>query len=307
MIIDKINLNYLRIFETVYRTKSMTVAADELFLTQSGVSQHIKALEEALDVKLFDRIKKQIIPTEKAKTLYALSFKVLQDIEDGLNEIQSKSSELSGTVKIGLPDEFGFNIVQPLLSVFGRKYPDVSFRLKLGLAPEMNEKLLAGELDFAFVDDFTLDKRITTEKIYDEKLFLCVSKDHLKKTGALNAKNTRKSFEMMDFISYEDNEAVLRGWFKHHYKSKVPKFRVKAAVVSPQLVAKFIMSDLGAGVIPDHLYEKMIEEKKELHLFGEKTKPLKNPIKIAYLKERTFSQESIMLRQWLSGEIKSLS
>jgi DNA-binding transcriptional LysR family regulator len=43
MIIDHINLNHLRIFQSVYKTQSMTTAAGELHLTQSGVSQHIKA------------------------------------------------------------------------------------------------------------------------------------------------------------------------------------------------------------------------------------------------------------------------
>ena len=53
MLIDKINLNLLRIFEKVYETKSMTRSAQELFMTQSGISQNIKHLEEILNLKLF--------------------------------------------------------------------------------------------------------------------------------------------------------------------------------------------------------------------------------------------------------------
>ena len=70
MLIDKINLNLLRIFEKVYETKSMTRSAQELFMTQSGISQNIKHLEEILNLKLFDRIKQRLIPTEKATILY---------------------------------------------------------------------------------------------------------------------------------------------------------------------------------------------------------------------------------------------
>jgi len=66
MLIDQINLNQLRVFESVYRTKSMTHAARELHLTQSGVSQHIKALEDVLTLKLFDRIKHFINTPQKA-------------------------------------------------------------------------------------------------------------------------------------------------------------------------------------------------------------------------------------------------
>ncbi|MCC6137911.1 MAG: LysR family transcriptional regulator, partial [Bdellovibrionaceae bacterium] len=59
MLLDQINMNYLRIFEAVYRTRSMTQAANELHLTQSGISQHIKSLEDTLDLQLFDRIKQK--------------------------------------------------------------------------------------------------------------------------------------------------------------------------------------------------------------------------------------------------------
>ncbi len=70
MLLDQINLNQLRIFERVYRTGSMTRAAEELNLTQSGISQHIKALEDILKVRLFDRVKQKLLPTAEGKFLY---------------------------------------------------------------------------------------------------------------------------------------------------------------------------------------------------------------------------------------------
>jgi len=63
LLIDQLNLNHLRVFECVYRTGSMTAAAKELHLTQSGVSQHIKSLEDVLNFKLFDRIQQRLVPT----------------------------------------------------------------------------------------------------------------------------------------------------------------------------------------------------------------------------------------------------
>ena len=129
MLIDQINLNNLRVFESVYRTKSMTAAADELHLTQSGVSQHIKNLEEALEVKLFDRIKKRLVPTDDAKKLYKLSSQSLDSIEQGLWGIKGQTQELAGTVSIGMPAEFGFNLIHPLLVKFGKAHPKVKFKL----------------------------------------------------------------------------------------------------------------------------------------------------------------------------------
>ncbi len=66
MILDNLNLNHLRLFESVYRSENMTKAAEELHLTQSGVSQHMKSLEEAVGVKLFDRVRQSLIPSKAA-------------------------------------------------------------------------------------------------------------------------------------------------------------------------------------------------------------------------------------------------
>lgn len=305
MLIDRINLNNLRIFEAVYRSKSMTVAADELHLTQSGVSQHIKSLEDALEVVLFDRVKKKLVPTDKAKELYELSSKALMSIEAGLAELKGGAEELKGTVRIGVPDEYGYNVVQPLLIKFAKENPGINFKLSLGLGPEMSESLLAGELDFAFVDDFKLDNRISKDWVYDEELNLCCLEDYAKENN-IPAKPTKKQFEEYDYVAYQESEAVLQGWFKHHFKGKNPRLNIRACVVAPQLVARFIVGGIGLGVMPNHLYRKLVRQGHKIKQYTASGKPLKNSIQIAYLKERTSSHVALILRDWLIKEIHSL-
>src|SRR4051812_5232545 len=113
MLIDHVNLNHLRVFECVYRTRSMTTASRELHLTQSGVSQHIKTFEDGLGVKLFDRIKQRLIPTSAAALLFKRCAEGLYGIEQALTEIKGGEKQLSGTVNIGMPIEFGNNIMMP--------------------------------------------------------------------------------------------------------------------------------------------------------------------------------------------------
>ena len=84
MLLDQFNLNQIRVFECVYRTRSMTMAAKELHITQSGVSQHIKSLEEILEITLFDRVKQKLLPTSSADQLYLEWSKSIADIEKTL-------------------------------------------------------------------------------------------------------------------------------------------------------------------------------------------------------------------------------
>lgn len=287
MFIDNLNLNHLRIFECVYRTRSMTLASQELHLTQSGVSQHIKAFEDALGIKLFDRVKQRLIPTTAAGTLFQKCHDGLFGIESALAELKGGERLLKGTVSIGMPIEFGNNLIMPLLAEFSRKHPHVRFELELGFASLMNEMIVKGDLDFAFIDDFVMDRTITTEKVYEETLELCMNSDAVKKKGTV--KNNKSYFESLDYVEYQENEPVLRMWFHHHLGTRSLTLNVKAQVMDVQGVAKLIKSGMGAGVLPGYLVSKFEKEGYDLYRFKGCGKPLKNPLRVAYIRERTHS------------------
>jgi len=301
MIIDQLNLNHLRIFESIFRTRSVTAAAKELHLTQSGVSQHLKAFEEMLGVKLFDRIKQRIVPTPSAHRLYEKCARSLSEIERALTEVKSRGDLISGPVSIGMPLEFGNNVVIPMIPKFAQDHPLVTYGLKLGFAGEMNERLLDGELDFALVDTFNMDRRVETQKVYDETLDLCVSAELMKKLG--KEKREKRYFESIEYIEYERDEAILRMWFGHHLGSRNLNLNVRATVMDVQSVARMIATGLGAGILPHHLTLKLEREGHQIVTFKGCGTPLTNSISLAYLRDRTQTPAAIAMMDWLKTEL----
>ena len=305
MIIDKLNLNHLRLFECVYRTHSMTQAAEELHLTQSGVSQHVQSLEEALELKLFDRVRQRLVPTKAAQTLYQRCSEGLHTLEDALLSIKGKNKELAGTVSIGMPIEFGNNVVMPLISKFCQKHPQLRLDIKYGYADEMNTLVLNGQLDFALVDAFGFDQRIYTEVVSNELLILCASKEYLKKRAPI--KEDKSFFKTLDYIDYIKGEPVIRMWLKHHFNLKHPDLTIRATVTSVQGVAKLIFANVGAGILPSHHIAKLGKMTSQLHPFKGSAKPIKNSISVAYLRERTHSNTTLSVLRWLETAIVAAS
>lgn len=285
MLIDNINLNLLRIFEVVYRTKSMTAASQELFMTQSGVSQNIRKLEDILQLKLFDRIKQRPVPTKEAKRLYEVCSKGLMDIENSLLEITGKEKELSGNVYIGIPIEFGNNLVLPKIAEIGKKHPRIVFHLVYGHAASMNELLLKGDLDFAFVDDFKFDPQIMTKKIHDEILQLCALEDYVKARGPVKLNSAY--FEKLEYVDYMSDALILKSWFKHHLKISQPQLNVRAALMDVTGMGQLIKNGLGAGIIPQHVQKKLKRRGHKIYVFKGSGKPLQNAISIAWVENRT--------------------
>ncbi len=305
MLLDQINLNQIRVFQSVYKTRSMTKAAEELHLTQSGISQHIKALEEILEVQLFDRIKQKLVPTTAGKHLYEKSVQNLNLLEQTLLEVTAHENELRGNIIIGVPAEFGFNLIVPKIVEFMSQYPEVRIDLRVDMAPALSEMIIRGELDFAFVDEFKLDGRIATQKVYDERLELCYSKKYLKKLPDEKSLN-KKFFEGLSYISYQEDAPVLRMWFQQVLKIRKINLNVRARVADVTGIAQFVRNGIGVGVLPFHKVRKMREAGDAIEIFPYKSKPMFNSISLAYLAGRSQSPAVSNCQNWLSSELKSL-
>ena len=293
MLLDSLNINSLRVFERVFATRSMTKAAKELNLTQSGVSQHIKNLEKQLDQTLFDRLKHQLVPTREAEELAKTCHRHFRAIERSLRSITGQSEILRGEVRIGLPLEFGNNFVLPLVTQIGREHPEITFQVKYGHASEMNGLLLNGELDFAFVDSFSLDSQIHLTPVWDETLALCASvtyKDQL--FGKKDPPHKIETYDKLDFVDYVEGAPVLAMWFKHHLKRPfIPN--VRANLMDVQGMGRIIREGLGAGILPLHVVKRVNKQYGNLlYVFSGQKKELLNTISLGVVKDRTLSSSA---------------
>lgn len=302
MIFNDLNLNHLRIFESVFRHKSMTDAAKELHLTQSGVSQHMTSLEETLGIRLFDRVKQRLIPTSAGQNLYDAWITNFKKIEETLWELKGDQRELKGMVNFGVPVEFGNNMILPLVAQFGRKHPQVKFKIRLEFASTLNEMLLTGQLDFAFVDEFKMDPSIKITEVFDEVLELCVAEELLKDKGA--PRHTQKFYESLDYVEYEESDPILKMWFRHHLPGAKLKLNVKAHVMDAQSIARMILNCVGAGVLPQHVVSRLEKDGHSIHTFKGSNKPIKNTISLAYVEGRTQSPAAAALLDYLVASLE---
>ncbi len=289
MLIDSFNLGLLRVFESVYRHGSMSQAGRELFMTQPAISQNIKNLEATLQVRLFDRVKQGLIPTHFAQELYLGIGPNLMEIEECLNRVTGVQTELKGKVNIGLPAEFGNNIILPILAEWSREHPEIQLMIDYGLALEHIKAVGTGDLDFAFVDEFDVYTNVTTRPIRNETLLLCGTKKYLK---GKNIKDQFSFYENLDFITYVDNAIIVRQWFQHHFKRHPHHLNIKATLQDVQGVARMVVNHAGVGILPLHVIENFGQSVKEIVIFREEKKPLINSISIAHLKERTLSRQA---------------
>jgi DNA-binding transcriptional LysR family regulator len=304
MILDSISITQLRTFESVFRTKSMTASARELHLTQSGISQHVKWIEGRLGVRLFDRVKARLIPTHSAALLYPHCLKAISELESALASVSGMEKSLSGTVRVGMPVEFGNNRVIPALAEFSRRYPSVLFEVSYGIAAEFGSRLLEGSLDFALIDDFRLSSAIHSEPVYQEAIHLCAAAKPLKGRKALLPAPNAEFFESLSFVDYDSKGSLLQAWFRHHYPALRVKIAIKAAGMDARGVARMILSGDCVGILPDHLVAERQSASDAFEVISSRRPPLRNTISVAFLAERTQSAATLEVMKWLKKRLK---
>lgn len=309
MLLDNFNLNLLRVFEAVYRLQSMTKAAEELHMTQSGVSQNIKNLEDMLQVRLFDRVKQRPVATSKAQEFYECCQPLLRNLETALLSVTERTQRLRGVVKIGLPIEFGNNVVLPLLARWSRQHGEVKFRFRYDLAPRLSEDLLKGELDFAIVDDFTFDSSFEVRPVASETLVLCISEELIQASGHDLAnidklQLQKKFYESLDYVDYVEDAPILMGWFHHHFQFNHFRPNLKACLMDVQGIARMVCEHMGAGVLPLHVVKKLKLQKNRLQVFEGQKGPMRNQLNLVTLKKRSLSREAQAAQDYLVTELE---
>lgn len=303
--ISKLNVNQLKIFEAVYRLKSMTLAAQELFLTQSGVSQHIKKLEEELNLTFFIRSKTEFFPTPQADELYLACKKAFTEIEMTLDRLSDVSpKQLEGLIRIGVPTEFGNNILIPHIAEWAQKNPAVKFDFVYGYASHLSELLVSEKIDLAFIDSFKSSRYINSKIVFQEALSLVASQEYIKNKGISTKSSQKDKFQsliQLEFIEYEHKESILKMWFHFHFGKRNAPLNIRAWAMNVQGVAALIHAGIGAAILPNHIIEKIIREGTPLHIFKGNKDNLNNEISIAWLKRKPLSRSVNELKEFLTS------
>jgi DNA-binding transcriptional LysR family regulator len=283
--LSQLNLNHLKVFQAVYEQKSMTKAAQKIFLTQSGVSQHIKNLEETLNISLFDRVGKALIPTRIAQDLYGQCKNSLDLLQKTLNDLSCQQP--MGAISLSAPPEFASDILSPMLADLQQKYPLIIIYLYIGHASQMLKNMLSGEHDLAFLDNFSTDSRLQSRIIFNETIILCAHNSLIKKYPQCREDNFLNPD--LPLLAYMPGELIFDAWYRHHFHKSPSKLKIVAYLSNSQIISHMICSGAGAGIISGHHFAKLREQGHDLRAIEPNKIPLINPISMNTVKNRSIS------------------
>lgn len=142
----------MRIFCAVCRTGSFTRAAEECFVSQSAVSQQVKALEADLGVVLLDRHGHSFSPTPAGEHFYQRATAILEDAENLRFECEGIANGYATRLAVGYLDRYVGWEFQGAVAAFVQRHPHIQVDVRAGSHDAIYRMMEAGEVDLAFSD-----------------------------------------------------------------------------------------------------------------------------------------------------------
>jgi DNA-binding transcriptional LysR family regulator len=149
-----IPLRQIRAVIAVCEEGSFTRAAEREHATQSGISQHVAAVERTLGVQLFERSTGSVKPTPAGLRYYKRCVEAVGTLELAAEEARSLAGQVTGELRIGLMPTFTRAVLAPVLDDFVPRCPEVRLHIVEGYSGLLTEMVLNDELDFAVVPAF---------------------------------------------------------------------------------------------------------------------------------------------------------
>lgn len=114
-------------FVSVYRLRNFSRAGKALYLTQPTISSHISDLENELNVKLFDRSSRDVLPTSAGNIFYQYAINLLETRDSAVCSLHKYGSQIEGRLEIAASTIPGQYLLPRIISGFRQKYPNIMF------------------------------------------------------------------------------------------------------------------------------------------------------------------------------------
>jgi DNA-binding transcriptional LysR family regulator len=202
-------LRHLRTIVAVAHHRSLTKAGEELYLTQSAVSQQIRRLERELGVEVFRRTSRSVELTAEGRAILGYAERALAEVDGLHSELEEITGLLSGQLRIGGVYPTGPYDLFGMLADFRAAHPGVTIHMVENTQEDVLAALRGDDLDCAFtaLDPDTVGDEFTARLLWEDEFVVALPLGH-----ALAARPwvTFEALAAEDLIAYRENSALRR-------------------------------------------------------------------------------------------------
>lgn len=244
-------------FAALARRGSFTLAAKDLFLTQSAVSHAIKALESDLGTRLLDRAGRRVLLTQAGEQFLRHTEKILREMEAARAGLEDLTKWGHGRLRVGASTTACQHILPTVLREFRQSYPKCVIRIEPGDHGQQLDLLRGGHVDLAFVLEppaSALGEFTFVQLFQDELRFLVAPLHAWAKAG----RAPRESIENETLVLYNKSSHTFRLVSEYFREEKIALSNI-IELGSMEAIKELVKIGIGAGVLAPWIAREELE------------------------------------------------
>ena len=281
------NLHQIEIFLRIARERSFSKAAASLRISQPSVSIQIKNLEEALGVRLFERLTRDVRLTREGQMVFECAKKLSGLISGLRTDLDDLKGVGRGQLSAGCARVLSATIVPLAVARFKRKYPDTEVLVKTARSDEVEQWVLENEVDLGVVVGDPASGLIQKELCYEEELVLVLSPRH-----RLVKKRELSWQQIMEEPFLLQASGSRPTFIERVFAEKGITIKKRVTLGSRDAVKAAISAGFGVSILPRSVVDKDARagflKVRKLHDLD-----IKYPVNIIYRKDKQFSHSAL--------------
>ncbi|OYU85313.1 MAG: LysR family transcriptional regulator [Flavobacterium sp. BFFFF2] len=237
-------LHQLQVFLKIAETKSVTKAANELFLTQPAVSIQLKNLQDQFDIPLTEVVGRKLYITDFGAEIAQAAENILNEVHAINYKTQAYKGTLTGKLKISVVST-GKYVIPYLLTDFIKMNPGVELQLDVANKNRVIDSLEKNEVDFCLVSVMPEHLKLERIPLMDNQLYLVANQDFKMPKTPL----TPKELPQLPLI-YREPGSGTRSVMELFLNKQRVNIRKKMELATNEAVKQAIIAGLGCSIMP---------------------------------------------------------
>jgi len=168
----------IKMFCDLCETKSFTKAAQISNITQSAVSQQVRAIERHFSCVLIERSKKQFRLTQEGEIFFKYASALIRNYEELSSKLQEVRNDISGTIRLATIYSVGLHDLPPYLKYYLKVFPRVSVQVEYRRANQVYEDVLSNVVDVGMIACPSPNSKLQITPLHEDEMVLIVSPEH---------------------------------------------------------------------------------------------------------------------------------
>lgn len=271
------DIRQLETFVQVAKCKSFSKAADNLFITQPTVTNHIQNLEQELNTLLISRLGRKIKLTEEGQTLYRYALDILNLLDSAKYDLQAFHDGVKGHLTIYVSSVPRKCVLPEILQRFSEQYPNITYSIGEKDSHSVIESILTGETDFGILGASYPNQNIEYIKLMEDELVL-ITPDSIHFPEISGSTLSQDQVFQHRFIQKEEGSGTRLLIENELKNTKIsPKvMKTVAYVEDTELIKNLVINNFGLAILSKKLVERDQAENRLKYFYIEGLKFKRN-------------------------------